>query len=110
MDQEHKPLVKKVEEIANNRGCSKVDKFLRRDVWFPLLLCTLNLVGQQAGGLKIIQGFQVEIFSKVYTNQSSQYHHNHAQHNSFNYIASVILGVVRLIAALITARYIKNFG
>ena len=105
VDAEYQPLVDNKED--NNSG-----KFLSRDVWFPFLLCTLNLVGQQAGGMKIIQGFQVEIFAEVYAKQPSQISKNGDLdlHDNFNYLASVFLGVVRLIAALLTAKYIKTFG
>ena len=81
-----------------------------RDVWFPFLLCTLNLVGQQAGGMKIIQGFQVEIFSEVYSNPTLRASHSGSSNSRFYYLSSVFLGVVRLVAALLTAKYIKNFG
>ena len=87
--------------------------FKMRDVWFPFLLCVLNLVGQQAGGMKIIQGFQVEIFSDVYSNSSGgrmPVDGTQSVGSTFDYWASVFLGVVRLVAALVAARYIKNFG
>ena len=86
------------------------DLLLQREVWFPFLLCTLNLVGQQAGGMKIIQGFQVEIFSTVYAGdgfeEAGGYHHEKA----FDYWASVILSIIRLFAALLAANCIKYFG
>ena len=81
-----------------------------RVVWFPFLLCTLNLVGQQAGGMKSIQGFQVEIFSEVYSHPMVRATHSGSSNSRFYYLASVFLGVVRLVAALLTAKYIKNFG
>ena len=84
--------------------------FMTRDVWFPFLLCTLNLVGQQAGGMKIIQGFQVEIFAEVYSDEALKQSLRRSSGSNFNYMASVFLGVVRLVAALLTAKYIQNFG
>ena len=113
VDAEYQPLVdNKEENYTNKRGWLGCGKLLTRDVWFPFILCTLNLVGQQAGGMKIIQGFQVEIFAEVYAKPPSQLSKNGDLdlNDNFNYLASVFLGVVRLVAALITAKYIKSLG
>ena len=104
-DTEHQPLVNNPEQAL-----SVFEMIKSRDVWFPFVLCILNLVGQQAGAMKIIQGFQVEIFAEVYTNRSLKTTATPASNSSFNYWASVFLGIIRLVAALVAAKYIKNFG
>ena len=38
-----------------------------RDVMTPVLLLVVVLIGQQCSGMKIIQGFAVEIFADVFT-------------------------------------------
>jgi len=78
----------------------------RRDVWFPFLLCTVNLVGQQAGGLKILQGYQVSIFNDVY--RSSQ-QGIPLFGPSFDYWASVWICLVHFFAALLAAKFINKF-
>ena len=112
-DTEKEPLVNDGAGNENTKDSSMLQMFKMRDVWFPFLLCVLNLVGQQAGGMKIIQGFQVEIFSDVYSNSSGgrmSVDGTQSVGSTFDYWASVFLGVVRLVAALVAARYIKNFG
>ena len=42
-------------------------KSLLRDVLTPVLLLVVVLIGQQCSGMKIIQGFAVEIFADVFT-------------------------------------------
>ena len=89
----------------------------------PFLICTVNLVGQQAGGLKILQGFLVTIFQDVYGTNTGHHphrhhHHHHQQHlhqhhhhsSEFGFWAAVGICFVRLVAAVIAAKYIKNFG
>ena len=97
-------------------------KLFFRDVWIPFTFCTLNLVSQQAGGLKILQGFQVEIFDDVYSNSSRPRYTNilfalsfnitssQVQGSNFDFWASVWICFVRLLAAILAAKYIKNFG
>jgi hypothetical protein len=41
--------------------------FQRRDVLTPVLLLVVVMVGQQCSGMKIIQGYAVEIFADVFT-------------------------------------------
>lgn len=100
-DKESHPLVRKV-PVSN----SMLTLVKRRDVWFPFLLCTVNLVGQQAGGLKILQGYQVSIFNDVY--RSSQ-QRNPLFGSSFDYWASVWICFVRFFAALLSAKFINKF-
>ena len=38
-----------------------------RDVYTPMVLLVVVLVAQQCSGMKVIQGFAVEIFADVYT-------------------------------------------
>ena len=38
-----------------------------RDVTTPILLLVVVLIGQQCSGMKIIQGFAVEIFADVFS-------------------------------------------
>ena len=44
-----------------------LDKITPRDVTTPILLLVVVLIGQQCSGMKIIQGFAVEIFADVFS-------------------------------------------
>ena len=43
------------------------ETILCRDVVTPMVLLVILLIGQQCSGMKIIQGFAVEIFADVFT-------------------------------------------
>ena len=44
-----------------------LEPVLPRDVYTPMVLLVVVLVAQQCSGMKVIQGFAVEIFADVYT-------------------------------------------
>ena len=45
---------------------------MSRDVVTPMVLLVILLIGQQCSGMKIIQGFAVEIFADVFTEVTKQ--------------------------------------
>ena len=56
------PLAGLARELGN-----MVEVGRRRDVYTPVLLLVILLVGQQCSGMKIIQGYAVEIFADTFS-------------------------------------------
>ena len=66
------------------------------DVRVPLMLLVVVIVAQQCSGMKIIQGYAVEIFADTFTERShGGLKHGH-EVDSVAYWSAVIMGGVRL--------------
>ncbi|XP_023349580.1 facilitated trehalose transporter Tret1-2 homolog [Eurytemora carolleeae] len=86
-----------------------IQMFKRREVICPLLLLFVVLVAQQCSAMKVIQGYAVEIFADVFSNEKSGVKEGQSV-DTDAYWSAVIMGSVRLVATLLAAKYIRNFG
>ena len=61
----------------------------------PLVLLVVVIIGQQCSGMKIIQGYAVEIFADTFSHHGEGLKHG-IEVDSVAYWSAVIMAVVRL--------------
>ena len=67
------------------------------------------ILAQQCSGMKIIQGYAVEIFADAFTKDVDGLVHGQEVDDDA-YWSAVVMGFVRFVATLLAALYINNFG
>ena len=65
------------------------------DVRVPLVLLVIVIIGQQCSGMKIIQGYAVEIFADTFSHEGHGLKHG-VEVDIVAYWAAVIMAMVRL--------------
>ena len=71
-------------------------KYIPRDIRVPLLLLVVVIVAQQCSGMKIIQGYAVEIFADTFSQTRAGGLKHGREVDTVAYWSAVIMGGVRL--------------